>query len=60
MDVAHLLTANLHVSPACSASSRSNEAWRSTRLWHFLADLEENLGSLESASAVYEQMLSLR
>lgn len=33
---------------------------RSSKLWAFYADLEESLGTLESASAVYNTMLDLR
>jgi hypothetical protein len=33
---------------------------RSSKLWAFYADLEESLGTLESASAVYDAMLELR
>ena len=34
--------------------------YRSTKLWSLYADLEESLGTLESAKAVYEQMISLK
>lgn len=34
--------------------------YRSARLWALYADLEESLGTLESASAVYDEMLALR
>lgn len=34
--------------------------WKSTKLWSFLADLQESLGSLESTKAVYEQMIDLK
>ncbi|KAF6261373.1 protein prenylyltransferase [Scenedesmus sp. NREL 46B-D3] len=34
--------------------------YRSSKLWAFYADLEESLGSLESAAAVYDAMLELR
>jgi hypothetical protein len=34
--------------------------YRSSKLWAFYADLEESLGTLESASAVYDAMLELR
>jgi hypothetical protein len=33
---------------------------RSSKLWAFYADLEESLGTLESAAAVYDAMLELR
>jgi hypothetical protein len=33
---------------------------RSIKLWSFYADLEESLGTLESASAVYDRLLELR
>lgn len=33
---------------------------KNTRLWAFYADLEENLGTLQSAKAIYEKMLSLK
>ncbi|KAJ3693391.1 hypothetical protein LUZ60_008871 [Juncus effusus] len=33
---------------------------KSLRLWSFYADLEESLGTLESARAVYERILDLR
>ncbi|KAI8474630.1 MAG: transcription-coupled DNA repair protein, partial [Monoraphidium minutum] len=34
--------------------------YRSIKLWSFFADLEESLGTLESAAAVYDGMLALR
>ncbi|WIA16429.1 hypothetical protein OEZ85_013118 [Tetradesmus obliquus] len=34
--------------------------YRSSKLWAFYADLEESLGTLESAAAVYDAMLELR
>jgi len=34
--------------------------YKSTKLWAFYADLEENLGTLESTKAVYEQILTLK
>lgn len=34
--------------------------YRSVKLWSFYADLEESLGTLESAAAVYDRMLELR
>lgn len=33
---------------------------RSSKLWAFYADLEESLGTLESACAVYDKMLDLK
>ena len=33
---------------------------RSLKLWSFYCDLEESLGTLESARAVYDQILELR
>lgn len=33
---------------------------RSSKLWSFYADLEESLGTLESACAVYNSMLDLK
>lgn len=33
---------------------------KSLRLWSFYVDLEESLGTLESARAVYERILDLR
>jgi hypothetical protein len=33
---------------------------RSSKLWAFYADLEESLGTLESACAVYDKMLELK
>lgn len=33
---------------------------KSTKLWSFYADLEENLGTLESTKAVYESMFDLK
>jgi hypothetical protein len=33
---------------------------RSSKLWSFYADLEESLGTLESACAVYDTMLDLK
>lgn len=33
---------------------------RSSKLWSFYADLEESLGTLESACAVYDKMLELK
>jgi hypothetical protein len=35
-------------------------ATRSIKLWSFYADLEESLGTLESASGVYDRLLELR
>jgi len=35
-------------------------ALRSSKLWSFYADLEESLGTIESACAVYDKMLDLR
>lgn len=32
----------------------------SLKLWSFYCDLEESLGTLESAKAVYDQILELR
>mmetsp|Transcript_16009 Transcript_16009/g.48093 ORF Transcript_16009/g.48093 Transcript_16009/m.48093 type:complete len:1025 (+) Transcript_16009:175-3249(+) len=37
-----------------------SQLFRSTRLWHLLADLEESVGSFDSTCAVYEQMLDLK
>lgn len=34
--------------------------YRSLKLWTFYCDLEESLGTLESARAVYDQILDLR
>ena len=34
--------------------------YRSLKLWSFYCDLEESLGTLESARAVYDQILELR
>eukprot|EP00775_Hariotina_reticulata_P012401 gene12401-12536_t len=34
--------------------------YRSSKLWSFYADLEESLGTLESACAVYDSMLDLK
>lgn len=34
--------------------------YKSTKLWALYADLEENLGTLESAKAVYEQIIEVR
>lgn len=34
--------------------------YRSLKLWSFYCDLEESLGTLESARAVYDQILDLR
>ena len=33
---------------------------RSLKLWSFYCDLEESLGTLESAKAVYDRILELR
>lgn len=33
---------------------------RSSKLWSFYADLEESLGTLESACKVYDTMLDLK
>jgi hypothetical protein len=33
---------------------------RSSKLWSFYADLEESLGTLESAAGVYDKMLDLK
>lgn len=33
---------------------------RSSKLWSFYADLEESLGTLESACGVYDKMLELK
>lgn len=35
-------------------------AHRSSKLWSFYADLEESLGTLESACGVYDKMLELK
>lgn len=40
--------------------SSQQRVYKSTKLWSLHADLEENLGTLESTKAVYEQMLFLR
>jgi pre-mRNA-splicing factor SYF1 len=34
--------------------------YRSTKLWTFYVDLEESLGTVESAKACYDQILDLR
>ena len=34
--------------------------YRSLKLWSFYCDLEESLGTLESARAVYDRILDLR
>lgn len=36
------------------------KVYRSTKLWSFYADLEENFGTLESTKAVYEQMIHIK
>ena len=37
-----------------------NRLYRVTRLWAFYADLEESVGSVESAKKAYEQMFALK
>ena len=48
-------------SSAGSASSQASASvYKNTRLWAFLADLQESLGPLDAARAVYERMMQLR
>lgn len=42
------------------AVARLCVACRSSKLWSFYADLEESLGTLESACGVYDKMLELK
>lgn len=37
-----------------------NRLYRSLKLWSFYCDLEESLGTVESARAVYNKILDLR
>jgi pre-mRNA-splicing factor SYF1 len=41
-------------------ASLQAQLFRSTRLWHLLADLEESVGSFDSTCAVYERMLDVK
>jgi pre-mRNA-splicing factor SYF1 len=40
--------------------SVQEKVYKSTKLWSFYADLEENFGTLESTKAVYEQMIHIK
>ena len=42
------------------ASPVQNRLYKSLKLWTFYCDLEESLGTLDSARAVYERILELR
>ena len=44
---------------ACGSPSQGR-LYRSLKLWSFYCDLEESLGTLESARAVYDRILDLR
>lgn len=50
---------SIHVQEA-KALPPQRRLYRSLRLWSLYCDLEESLGTLESAKAVYEKILDLR
>ena len=60
---------HVSLSPHSSKQSYSHEAqslpaqvrlFKSLKLWSFYVDLEESLGTVESAKAVYDKILDLR
>ena len=61
-----MMLPNYHPGPtapqpdAADAAVLQGRLYRSLKLWTFYCDLEESLGTLESARAVYDQILDLR